>query len=31
MQAYYQFIKREQLEGGVSVAHYQPTCTRRLE
>ena len=25
MQAYYHFIKREQLESGVSVAHYQPT------
>lgn len=25
MSAYYTFIKREQLEDGVSVAHYQPT------
>ncbi|OLF35263.1 acyl-CoA thioesterase domain-containing protein, partial [Psychrobacter sp. Cmf 22.2] len=25
MSAYYHFIKREQQEGGVSVAHYQPT------
>ena len=25
MPAYYHFIKREQLESGVSVAHYQPT------
>ena len=25
MSAYYKFIKREQLDDGVSVAHYQPT------